>query len=374
MQLIDQGILFQAEPGTRRAVLTFGTLLSLSDGGVLATLRSGPNKDSDDEAVELYRSDDGGHNWRALQLPASDHAIGGVRGSLKVCYLTEIAPGHVLAAAMLIDRENYPGKPLFNPDTEGCLPMFIVLAESRDGGESWSPWRLIPTPEELGPASLTSPVLSLPDGRLVLSIETNKQYEDATRWYQRVVLLHSTDGGRNWGAPVTAGQDPSGRIFNWDQRLGLAPDGRIGAFLWTYDSEERRYLNIHRRISGDGGLTWSVAEDLGFPDQAGHPAILPDGRVVLPWVDRFQSHAIHVRVASAIDAPFDPASDLTLYSLLGTGSRDGGETTGAMLADMGLWTFGLPFAELLPDGEVLVVYYAGSEAAMDIRFARLKLT
>jgi hypothetical protein len=81
-----------------------------------------------------------------------------------------------------------------------------------------------------------------------------------------------------------------------------------------------------------------------------------------------------VRVAAAIDAPFDPASDLTLYSLLGAGSRDGGETTGAMLADMGLWTFGLPFAELLPNGEVLVVYYAGSEAAMDIRFARLKLT
>lgn len=374
MQLIDQGVLFQAEPGTRRAVLTFGTLLGLSDGGVLATVRAGSNKDSDDEAVELYRSDDGGHNWRTLQLPPCDQPIDGVRGSLKVCYLSELAPDRILAAAMLIDRESYPGQPLFNPDTEGCLPMFVVLAESQDGGASWSPWCLIPTPDELGPASLTSPVLRLADGTLILSIETNKQYHDATRWYQRVVLLHSTDGGRSWGAPVTAGQDPSGRIFNWDQRLGMTADGQIAAFLWTYDSEERRYLNIHRRISSDGGLTWSPAEDLGFTDQAGHPAVLPDGRFVLPWVDRFQSHSIRVRMAPTIDAPFDPASELQLYSLIGTGSRDGGATTGAMLADMKIWTFGLPFAELLPNGEVMVVYYAGSSEAMDIRFARIKLT
>jgi hypothetical protein len=275
---------------------------------------------------------------------------------------------------MWIDRTTYPGQPLFNAATEGCLPMFILLADSGDDGATWSSWRVVQMPAEIGPASLTSPILLLPDGTLVLSVETNKHYHDATPWLQRVVLFHSRDGGATWGAPVTAGEDPSGRIFNWDQRLGIAPDGRIGAFIWTYDSQARVYLNIHRRLSADGGMTWSAAEDLGFADQAGRPAILRDGRVILPWVDRFGTHAIRARAAQAIDAPFEPDSEVVLYTLGESAARaPGDDSTGALLAEMSLWTFGLPYAEVLPTGDVLVVYYAGDEAAMDIRWARLRV-
>jgi hypothetical protein len=39
---------------------------------------------------------------------------------------------------------------------------------------------------------------------------------------------------------------------------------------------------------------------------------------------------------------------------------------------MARWSFGLPFAEALPDGDVLIAYYAGSAQAMDIRWARLR--
>jgi hypothetical protein len=373
MQVIETGVLSRGDPGTRRAILTFASVLALSGGGLLATLRAGSTKDSADETLELYRSDDDGRTWRMLRRLAFDGSIDGARGTLKVCYLTELAPGRLIAAAMWIDRTTYPGQPLFNAATEGCLPMFILLADSGDSGATWSPWRLVRLPDEIGPASLTSPILQLPDGTLALSIETNKHYHDATPWLQRVVLFHSRDGGATWGAPVTAGQDPSGRIFNWDQRLGLAPDGRIGAFIWTYDSQARAYLNIHRRISADGGMSWSAAEDLGFPDQAGRPAILADGRVILPWVDRFITHAIRARLAPAIDAPFEPDSEVVLYSLGESATHAPSEdSTGALLADMSLWTFGLPYAEALPDGDTLVVYYAGDDAAMDIRWARLR--
>jgi len=251
--------------------------------------------------------------------------------------------------------------------------MQILLAESHDAGASWSPWRLVPLPESIGPASLTSPIVRLAAGTLAMSIESNKHYHDDSRWYQQVVLFHSGDGGRSWGAPIIAGQDATGRIFNWDQRLGLAPDGRLGAFVWTYDSTAKRYLNIHRRISADGGGSWSAAEDLGFADQAGRPAMLPDGRVVLPWVDRFGTHSIRARLASAIDAAFDPASEVVLYTLeQDRPAATGDDTTGALLAEMALWTFGLPYAVALPDGDVLVVYYVGGAATMDVRWAKLR--
>ena len=38
---------------------------------------------------------------------------------------------------------------------------------------------------------------------------------------------------------------------------------------------------------------------------------------------------------------------------------------------MDLWSFGLPFAEVLPGGDVLVLYYAGTPKALDVRWARI---
>jgi hypothetical protein len=206
-----------------------------------------------------------------------------------------------------------------------------------------------------------------------MSIETNKPYFDGSKWYQRAVLFHSADLGQSWTGPVTVAQDPTGRIFNWDQRLGVAPDGRIGTFIWTYDSQTHRYLNVHRRLSVDGGQSWSLVEDLGFPDQAAHPAIFPAGRVILPWVDRFESQSIRACFAPDIAAAFEPASEVTLYQH-GPAGSSAGDDTGALLAEMSRWSFGLPYAEALPEGDALVVYYAGTDTAMDIHWARLRLS
>lgn len=370
MRIISAGLLGKAEAGTNRANLTFGTVTALADGTLLATLRAGPEKDSAHERIEFYRSADGGTSWSGPVYPFVPPDVGGVGGTLKICYITELAPGRLLAAAMWIDRTTYPGKPLFNAETEGCLPMAILVADSADNGMSWSEWRLVPMPVEIGPPSLTSPVLKLTDGRLAMSIETNKPYLDASKWKQRAVYLYSADNGQTWSAPVTVAEDPTGRIFNWDLRCAVAPDGRVGSFAWTYDSATAKYLDIHRRISSDGGRSWSPPEALGVSDQAARPAILRDGRTVLAWVDRFGSTSIKARLAASLDAPFDPASEVVIYQH--PRPEAGSADTGDMLASMDVWSFGLPFAEALPDGDVLVVYYAGEATALDVRWARLR--
>jgi hypothetical protein len=372
MQIIASGTLSRAEPGTARACLTFPTLTSLSNGTLLATLRAGDEKDSANEQIELYRSRDGGVTWDGPAVPFAPLEVGGVWGTLKLCYITELAPQKLLAAAMWIDRATFPGKPLFNPETEGCLPMSILVADSADNGMTWSAWRLVPMPEDIGPASLTSPILKLGDGRLAMSIETNKTYLDKRKWMQRAVFFYSSDQGKTWSErPVTVAQDPTGRIFNWDLRCAVAPDGRIGSFAWTYDPEIGKYLSIHRRISRDAGATWTAPEDIGVADQAARPAIFADGRVVLAFVDRFGSQSIRARHASALDAPFDPASDVVIYTHANS-SAGTDVSTGDALASMDLWSFGLPYAEALPDGDVLVVYYAGDAQGLDVRWARLR--
>jgi len=370
MTVKDQGTLAQGRAGSESAVCIFPAVATLSDGTVLATYRAGSTKDCADESAHLLRSEDGGRTWSApiaLDTPMLD----GKRGGLRVCYVTELSPGRLLAAAMWIDHETHPGQPLFNPETEGCLAMAIVLAESANGGRTWTPWRAVPMPDEIGPPSLTNPILKLPDGRLAMSIETNKHYLDSSKWYQRVVFFYSDDEGQSWSGPTVIAQDPTGRIFNWDQRACVAQDGRVATFAWTYDSEAKTYLNIHRRLSDDGGETWSPAEDLGITDQAGHPAVLPDGRVLLTWVDRFHSCSIRARLARDVAAPFAADTELTIYTHGKAGGRSDLGTTADTLSDMGVWSFGLPYAETLPDGDVMVVYYAGTQEQMDVRFARL---
>jgi len=373
MKIVETGILARGKENTARAVLTFPSVTVLSDKTLLATCRAGSTKDSSDETVELYRSRDRGANWDSPRQ-CFERSIQGTRGSLKCCYLTEVRAGHLMAACMWVNRQALPGKPLFNPETEGCLPMAILLADSHDFGDTWTAWRMVDVPPEIGPPSLTNPILKLSNGDLAISIESNKQYEDRLKWHQQVVLFHSSDEGKTWGKPVTAGKDPTGRIFNWDQRAAVAPGGEIATFLWTYDSETHKYLEVHRRISADNGRTWSKAEKVGFSDQPGHPAMFPDGKIVLPWVDRYGTQSIRVRLAHSIKEDFDPMSEVVLYEHCSEPSSDAGsDTTGAELAQMEVWSYGLPYAEYLPEGSVLVVYYAGTHRSMDIHWARVSV-
>ena len=372
MHISETGFISRAKAGTLRACMSFGTSIVLDDWTLLATARVGDNKDSEHERVEIYRSPDDGKTWGPPATPFGDVVIAGVSGTLKLCYLTELAPGHILGAAMWVDRTSHPGKPLFDAETQGCLPMAILLADSFDQGRTWSEWRNVAMPAAIGPPGLTSPILKLADGSLVMSIETNKHYDDASKWHQRAVFLHSHDNGLNWSEPASVAEDPSGRIFNWDLRCGVGVDGKIATFAWTYDTDTQEYVNIHRRVSTDGGQSWSDPVDLGFADQAGPPVMLPDGRVVLVWVDRFGGQCIRARVAPSIDAPFDPESEVTIYSHAAPKDKKS-QDTGHLLVDMEIWAFGLPFATALPDGDVLVTYYAGDASAMSLHFARLVL-
>lgn len=374
MRISDRGTLNCGDPGTARAVSTFPTVTALRDGTILATYRIGTTKDADDETIEVRRSEVGGRTWSDPVTPF-DTVVDGFRGSLKVAYVTPLAEEHLIAAALWVDREAYLGKPLFNDRTEGCLPMRVLLADSHDLGKTWTPWRVLPFPRELGPPSLTSPVLRLPSGRLAVSIETNKNYEDGSEWFQRVVYAYSEDRGQTWGTPVTVCQDPTARIFHWDQRAAVCPDGRLVTFTWTYDRLTARYLNVQRRLSSDEGITWTIPEDLGFADQPSRPAILPDGRLVVAWVDRFQSRSIRARLAVRNDALFLPETECVLYEFQagtsGTAAVEG--NTGELLAEMSVWNYGLPYAEPLPDGDVMVVYYEGTASSMKANWVRLTL-
>ena len=219
MRVIASGVLTAPEPGTRRAVAKQVHLANLLDGSILAVYRIGAASDTVNGTAEIRRSTDGGLTWSEPETPF-DTTFEGRRGTIYALAMTPLGGSRLLAANLWVDREAFgPDAPIFNPETEGCLPMKILLAESEDDGRTWTSWREVPVPADVGPPSLTSPIRRLPSGRLLLSIESNKDYWSRDDWFQRVVFLYSADEGRTWTQPVTVIGDPTGRIRNWDLRI-----------------------------------------------------------------------------------------------------------------------------------------------------------
>lgn len=93
--------------------------------------------------------------------------------------------------------------------------------------------------------------------------------------------------------------------------------------------------------------------------------------VVLAWVDRFGTHSIRVRMSLAIDRSFEENTELILHTQ--KAAKSAIDNTGKLLDDMNMWSYGLPYGEALSDGSVLVIYYAGTAEAMDIRWVKLRL-
>jgi hypothetical protein len=110
MQIIANGTLARGVEGTDHAMLTFGQVVALPNGALLALYRAGSTKDSADEGIEFVRSTDGGQSWGVPWRPFGEIYVGGKFGTLKLCYLTELTPGRLLAATMWIDRTSYPGQ------------------------------------------------------------------------------------------------------------------------------------------------------------------------------------------------------------------------------------------------------------------------
>ena len=90
--------------------------------------------------------------------------------------LVEVEPGKLLVFTTWFDRTD-PDRPLFDPVTEGILHSKLLVSESNDHGETFGPWREIPTPGLTGTAFCGPPV-HWSDGSIGLAFESFKHYDD----------------------------------------------------------------------------------------------------------------------------------------------------------------------------------------------------
>jgi len=373
MEIIDEGIVFRGEKGTDHASCAFPGIAVIPDGRWVCGFRAAPTKKGTAGQHPLIAiSDDEGKTWPIVLSPFVPPRVDGKPGLFRAAYPTALGAREVLAALCWVDHSD-PALPFFNEQTEGLLDTRIFLSLSEDGGLTWSAPQLIDTSPYRVPTPLTGPVLILPNGEWVLQFELNKPYDDLQPWRHASVLMFSSNQGKSWPHHVVVSQDPTNRIFYWDQRPAVVDNGTLFDLFWTYDRATADYLNIHARKSTSGGRLWSEFWDTGVSGQPAQPISLHDGRMIMVYVDRTASPAIKLRVSTDAGKTWPSNTEMTLYQPELVGQSGKKSSLQEAWSEMEKFSLGLPATARLPNDDILIVFYAGPEPDLtDIRWLRLK--
>ena len=374
MRIVDRGIACASQPGTDRQSCCYPDICVLPDGRWMIMFRAAyAKRPTLGSHMCMVVSDDEGATWRGPVAPFAVPQIDGRAGALILAYVTPLGGDELIASLGWMDYSD-PHRPFFNDDTEGLLDMRVLLSRSHDGGASWTAPEMVDTSPYPPPIPITGPVMLLPDGEWAIQAELNKPYEDTSPWLHAAVMLFSKDDGKTWPRDFAVGLHPENRVFYWDQRLSVLADGRILALFWSFDRVDNVYLNIQARESLDSGYTWSEMWDTGVAGQPGRASSLPDGRTLMPYVDRTAVPCIKVRVSSDHGRTWPEDTELAVPGIEREREEKGKHSMQDAWAEFARFSLGHPHSHAMPSGDTLLVYYAGSHYdRTSIHWARLSV-
>ena len=368
MKVVDRGTIYDNPEGkpTHKNVC-FPGIEALSDGRIIANCRVGSTKQSSDGALLFFESSDEGETWRQMDL-RFDWEYEGTPGMPCLGHITEVSPGRLLMTVLWVDQTD-PGAPLFHPETEGLLPAKMIVTESADGGRTWSEFRVIDTSPFIQ-ATPTGPLMPRSDGTLLQFFEVNKEYLDASPWMQKAGVVFSHDGGHTWEDARLVAHDPARKLFYWDQRQALLPDGRILGIFWTYDNQEGKDIDLHWSVSEDGGTTWARPAPTGVIGEPSVPVALGGEDVLLLSVHRWDPPCLRAILSRDAGRTWDDGNALVFYEKP-VPDVPHSDSTADYLQDMEQWSFGLCTGRVLSSGDVLCVYYAGDAEQTGVHWVRI---
>lgn len=370
MQIQASGTVFEGHNPKKDVFSSFPILCRLQNGRIIAAFQNGIAKHVADCTVMLTYSEDSGRTWSRPDEPFREWAVS--KGyAAHLAYISEISPGRLLASLLLCDHLGNPALPMFNPETGGALPIFIGLAESLDGGQTWrEPVVLKVKRFNDVPVPITSPIVKTPDGALILPFETSKKYYDSGIWEHYAASLLSQDGGKTWDDVRIIAHDPENRIMYWDHRMVSIEGGRCLDFFYTFDNAAGKEISIHRSVSMDGGRTWPEKPfDTGLPGQP-WPVPLRGDEIVVLRVDRYGDGAIKANLSPDLGATW---SDELMFYRHRAKVRKNDDTLTDNLNEQMMWCYGLVSGVTVGEREILAIWYCGAPDATRIECARIRV-
>lgn len=344
LRITDRGSIDSRDSAFPQAAITGGggIVCSYSDaGGQFATGGS-----------SLARSLDGGRTWT-------------LEG--QIC-----TPGRRLLPGVLLRTSSLPGQDTVyayggralavGHDRFGEREVDAVLLVSTDGAHSWSEASTVPMPTKM--LEISHGVLPLPGGRILAPAATI----EAGRLGAEVLVAISDDGGRTWPGHSKVMVDPHGEFGYLEQKLAYLGGGRILATAWTVTLEGVRDQPNSFTISHDRGETWSAPGSIGTRGQTLSVLPLEDDRLLILYNRRYGRQGIVAALTELNYGDWPIFSEIMVHE---TEQVRDGPTSGDGVDEMLEFTFGFPTAVRLPDGEVLVTYWAGDYGRTSVRWARL---
>lgn len=345
MKKIDDIVIYRDD----RYYSAFPSIVRRPDGELIVAFRRAPERrpyggqcthaDPNSQLV-LVRSTDNGRTWAEKPGLIHAHAMG---GSQDPC-LVQLADGTILCSSylwvLLSASAEHPPR-ANRPNGWKFAFAGGYLLRSGDGGRHWQ-GPILPPPVP-GAASADHSAAPLPaynrgaiiessDGVLYWAVVRTDGGRGAGE-RTSVHLLASTDRGDNWEYRCPVAVDDK-VTFN-ETALYETPAGDLVAFIRTADFDDRTVV----ARSTDRGRSFGPWQDAGFQGHPHHASRLPDGRIFLVYGYRHEPFGIRARALDAECANPADAPETILRD-------DGGNTD-----------LGYPWSVVLPDGNVLAVYY-----------------
>lgn len=325
----------------------FPSVVRRPDGELLVAFRRAPNRrllgelgnqhtDPNSQLV-LVRSRDEGKSWGQSPELVFAHPFG---GSQDPC-LAQLRDGTLVCSSYgwaLLNASH--AARMTNALRHGAY-VFLggYLLRSLDSGHSWEG----PLPPPHVGADATRDIFGQPvaaynrgamceasDGRLFWAVAANAGTEPRRT---ETHLLVSTNQAQSWSYVCPVASDPK-ITFN-ETSLYETPRGDLLAFMRTGNLDDHTVM----ARSADGGRSFQRWQDAGWRGHPHHALRLPDDRIFLVYGYRHGPFGIRARVLAAEGDDIRNAEENVLRA-------DGGN------ADLGY-----PWATLLPENRVLVVYY-----------------
>ena len=204
----------------------------LADGEIVVAHRLGTRRESADGRPHLVTSPDAGATWTDLGRPLD---FLGVEGwDLRGAALAPLLSGELLTVVVALDKRL--DRPVYNPVTEGLVSVRNRIAVSGDGGRTWV--RLDDLTGGPVPQTASQGLLVLPQGDVLCTFETFKEYDDPGVWRYQGGVVRSRDGGRTWGeCVISAASDPEHDPHDtmwWDPRIARLASGELVQFVYAF--------------------------------------------------------------------------------------------------------------------------------------------
>ncbi|MEZ4531827.1 MAG: hypothetical protein R2855_12500 [Thermomicrobiales bacterium] len=355
-------------PPERRSC-AFTSLVALTDGSYRCSFRAAPGRDIPGGRLRIMGSANGS-DWEVVH-PGLTHTLDGIEGDLYAGYLAEPTPGILAGSFVWVDRSD-PSRSFVNPETAGVLAMRNLIADSSDGGATWTGWRELDLGPETG-CSCTGPIFSPETGVLAFPYETWKSYDDPAPGSHTASLRLSRDNGRTWVERRIVAADPDERIFYWDQRIAVHPaTGELVAMFWTHDRALGADIENHIAWSAGIDQPWTTPTATGWPGQHCQPVALGGDWLAAIHTERTPPGGIIVRLSSDFGRTWEAAPPVRIYepeNRSGTEARSFEEFWQSMMS----WPFGHPRAVVTPTGDLLAAWYAGADDVIGMRWARIAM-